>query len=126
VKTARHFAPRSSLLATRFAHEYFPKLTINYNLINHNHYSITQPRIHAVVFDPATGKLVPLKVDFRQYIDELHDIYDLYAIEDETKVDAANKEALSSLKKGEQPHLPGDIDVDVGVGKRNRWKFWKK
>ncbi|GMH98946.1 hypothetical protein TrLO_g14229 [Triparma laevis f. longispina] len=90
-------------------------------------FSITQPRIHAVVFDPATGKLNPLKVDFRHYIDELHDIYDLYAVEDETKVDEANREAIKGLSKGEAPHLPSDIDADVEVDKRwPKWKFWKK
>ena len=44
-------------------------------------HDLTQPRIHAVVFDPKTGLLNQLKVDFRQYIEELHEIYDLYALE---------------------------------------------
>ena len=44
-------------------------------------HDLTQPRIHAVVFDPATGLLNQLKVDFRAYIEELHEIYDLYALE---------------------------------------------
>ena len=33
--------------------------------------------IHAVVFDPATGELNRLDVDFRAYLSELGDIYDL-------------------------------------------------
>lgn len=33
--------------------------------------------IHAVVFDPATGELNRLEVDFRPYLDELGDIYNL-------------------------------------------------
>mmetsp|Transcript_10993 Transcript_10993/g.24222 ORF Transcript_10993/g.24222 Transcript_10993/m.24222 type:complete len:301 (-) Transcript_10993:26-928(-) len=38
----------------------------------------TTPRIHACVFDPKDGRLRRLNVDFREYINELHDIYDLY------------------------------------------------
>lgn len=48
-------------------------------------YAMTQPRIHAVVFDPATGKLKPLDVNFNDYIDELHDIYDLYKVDPTAK-----------------------------------------
>jgi carbonic anhydrase len=40
-------------------------------------YKSAQPRIHPVVFDPKTGKLKLLEVDFSTYIDELHNIYDL-------------------------------------------------
>jgi len=38
----------------------------------------TCPRIHACVFDPNDGSLTQLKVDFQKYMDELHEIYDLY------------------------------------------------
>jgi len=43
----------------------------------------TTPRIHACVFDPKTGRLRRLDVDFRSYINDLHDIYDLYQPERE-------------------------------------------
>ena len=52
-------------------------------------YEVTQPHIHACVFDPKTGRLNPLKVDFKKYIDELHNIYDLYSVEEfQNKQDA--------------------------------------
>lgn len=38
------------------------------------------PRIHACVFEPATGELKQLQIDFNEYIDELHGIYDLYTV----------------------------------------------
>mmetsp|Transcript_5739 Transcript_5739/g.10158 ORF Transcript_5739/g.10158 Transcript_5739/m.10158 type:complete len:414 (-) Transcript_5739:29-1270(-) len=41
------------------------------------------PRIHACVFDPKVGKLVRLEVDFLKYITDLHNIYDLYSVDDE-------------------------------------------
>ena len=40
----------------------------------------TTPRIHACVFDPKTGDMKTLDVNFSDYIDELHDIYDLYTL----------------------------------------------
>eukprot|EP00542_Grammatophora_oceanica_P020975 CAMPEP_0194028742 /NCGR_PEP_ID=MMETSP0009_2-20130614/2646_1 /TAXON_ID=210454 /ORGANISM="Grammatophora oceanica, Strain CCMP 410" /LENGTH=289 /DNA_ID=CAMNT_0038668223 /DNA_START=151 /DNA_END=1020 /DNA_ORIENTATION=+ len=43
----------------------------------------TTPRIHACVFDPKVGLLQKLEVDFHEYIDELHGIYDLYNVDDE-------------------------------------------
>jgi hypothetical protein len=36
------------------------------------------PRIHACVFDPKSGDLRKLRVDFRRFIEDLHGIYDLY------------------------------------------------
>jgi carbonic anhydrase len=43
----------------------------------------TTPRIHACVFDPNTGDLNRLDVDFHKYISELHDIYDLYIMDED-------------------------------------------
>lgn len=40
----------------------------------------TTPRIHACVFDPKTGDLNKLDVDFREVIEDLHSIYDLYSV----------------------------------------------
>jgi hypothetical protein len=42
----------------------------------------TTPRIHACVFDPKTGDLNRLEVDFREYIEDLHTIYDLYTLDE--------------------------------------------
>lgn len=49
--------------------------------------SMTTPRVHACVYDPATGYMKRLEVNFKEYIDELHDIYDLYQVE-ESQVDS--------------------------------------
>ena len=40
------------------------------------------PRIHALVFDPATGILKKLDVSIRKEIDALHDMYDLYEVDE--------------------------------------------
>jgi len=64
---------------------------------------LTTPRIHACVYDPATGYMKRLEVDFKEYIDELHDIYDLYQIDSDTDADS-----ISNIK----PHAP-DMDTDA-------------
>ena len=69
-------------------------------------YKTTQPRIHACVFDPATGRLKKLDVDFQQYIDGLHDIYDLYGVEEAEKTkkkEEKNKRFLKSSSKEDAP-----------------------
>jgi hypothetical protein len=57
----------------------------------------TTPRIHACVFDPKTGDMNRLQVDFREYIEELHTIYDLYTLDEPEVV-------------SEKPHAPRPID----------------
>jgi len=57
--------------------------------------AMTTPRIHACVYDPATGYMKRLEVDFREYIDELHDIYDLYQVDSEA-------DSIAEVK----PHAP--------------------
>ena len=37
-----------------------------------------EPRVHAFVYEPSIGIAKRLEVDFRQYFDELRDVYDLY------------------------------------------------
>jgi carbonic anhydrase len=66
----------------------------------------TVPRIHGLVFDPATGILSKIPIDFRREISELKDTYDLfdsadfeassYSLKPRTKVDA---EAPSEKKE---------------------------
>jgi carbonic anhydrase len=41
----------------------------------------TTPRIHGLVFDPATGILSEVPIDFRRRIDELKDMYDLFDLD---------------------------------------------
>jgi len=38
----------------------------------------TEPRVHACVFDPKDGILRELEIIFKEYIDDLGNIYDLY------------------------------------------------
>jgi len=58
----------------------------------------TTPRIHACFFDPKVGKLERLQVDFKEYIDSLHEIYDLYTVEDD---DVARN----------TPHIPEKVEL---------------
>jgi carbonic anhydrase len=37
--------------------------------------TFTQPRIHAVVYDPKDGKLRQLQVDFKEYLKDIDGIY---------------------------------------------------
>jgi hypothetical protein len=38
----------------------------------------TEPRVHAFVYEPSTGQITKLPVDFKQYLDDLRPLYDLY------------------------------------------------
>eukprot|EP01040_Poterioochromonas_malhamensis_P010332 gene10332-11239_t len=49
----------------------------------HN-YSFAEPRIHAMVYEPGTGELVKLPVDFKDYVKELRSVYDLYQLDEST------------------------------------------
>ena len=40
--------------------------------------AFAQPRVHGVVYDPHTGKLTKLQIDFRAYRKELKDLFELY------------------------------------------------
>mmetsp|Transcript_42087 Transcript_42087/g.62315 ORF Transcript_42087/g.62315 Transcript_42087/m.62315 type:complete len:297 (-) Transcript_42087:559-1449(-) len=54
----------------------------NYMAGNPKH-GYTTPCIHGCVFDPATGELKSLNINFRKYINELHEVYDLYGEDSE-------------------------------------------
>ena len=43
-------------------------------------FEYTQPRIHAMVYDPANGQLRALSIDFRALMDELNGICELYNV----------------------------------------------
>lgn len=51
----------------------------------------SEPRIHGMVYEPGTGKIKKLDVDFREYIHELRSIYDLYSVE--RGGDSSNKQS---------------------------------
>jgi carbonic anhydrase len=40
------------------------------------------PRIHGLVFDPSTGILKKIDINYREKIAELHDLYDLFELEE--------------------------------------------
>ena len=40
--------------------------------------AFTEPRVHAMVYEPTTGELSSIDVDFNKYLTELKDVYDLY------------------------------------------------
>jgi hypothetical protein len=68
----------------------------------------TTPRIHACVFDPKLGDLVRLDVDFKGYIDELSNIYDLYSVgdEDEENIVAPKELPVEATEKVVVTELP--------------------
>ena len=41
----------------------------------------TEPRVHAYCYDPKNGELKKLEVNFKEYIDDLGSVYDLYQVE---------------------------------------------
>lgn len=55
-------------------------------VVTHNHkksvpgsiYTFAEPVVHAFVYEPTTGEATRLPVDFRKYLRELSDVYDLY------------------------------------------------
>lgn len=59
----------------------------------------TTPRIHGLVFDPATGILSKIPIDFRRKIDELKDTYDLF---DATDYEASYMLTRKNDEKTEQ------------------------
>jgi carbonic anhydrase len=42
----------------------------------------TYPRVHGLVFDPATGILSKIPIDFRKELSELRDTYDLFDVDE--------------------------------------------
>jgi carbonic anhydrase len=45
-----------------------------------------RPRIHGLVFDPATGKLSKIPIDFRKTVDELHDQFALFDFQGPSRI----------------------------------------
>jgi hypothetical protein len=50
-------------------------------LFSRHNIAFSEPRVHAMVYEPGTGCLVKLSVDFKDQLSELGDIYDLYKLE---------------------------------------------
>lgn len=116
----------------------------------------TTPRVHAMVFDPKTGEMVKLpvrisqvavqnylairrcrlthsswptnvQINFREYIEDIHDIYDLYAV-DSPKVYAAT-EPQGSMAAEPANHIVTESGGHT-VDRSGDWTFdlqrWKK
>ena len=43
-------------------------------------YKFSEPRVHAFVYEPTTGKATKLQVDFSGYLNDLKSVYDLYSV----------------------------------------------
>jgi carbonic anhydrase len=41
---------------------------------------VTYPRVHGLVFDPATGRLAKIPIDYRRNMKDLHETYDLFDV----------------------------------------------
>lgn len=67
--------------------------------------SLTTPRIHACVYDPATGYMKSLEVNFKEYIDELHGIYDLYQVDSDDSITDIKPHAPDLPMPVEQPRM---------------------
>lgn len=54
-------------------------------LVNQTGSNVTfhEPRVHAFVYEPTTGILNKLDVNFNEYIRDLRSVYDLYRLEPE-------------------------------------------
>lgn len=81
----------------------------------------TTPRIHACVFDPKTGKLEKLEVDFLQYNDDLRGIYDLYTDlcspdDDECILNNNNKSFIDTDSSKAPKRLPIARRLGVRIG----------
>jgi carbonic anhydrase len=58
------------------------------------------PQVHAMVFDPKTGELKRLEVDFSEYEEEMSQVYGMYQLSDDDKLlIAANKAAAAPIKE---------------------------
>lgn len=70
----------------------------------------TQPRIHAVVFDPADGSLRELDIDWKRELDRLGPVYNLYE---------PDSDAAKAPRMGESKGV-------LGSGARERKGLWSR
>jgi carbonic anhydrase len=62
--------------------------------------SLTYPRIHGLVFDPATGVLKKIPIDFRHEISDLAGAYDLFDVAEFEKSLLKEEYLLQKKRKG--------------------------
>ena len=46
----------------------------------------SEPRVHAMVYEPTTGELTKLPVDFNDYFKVLRQVYDLYSLDESPNI----------------------------------------
>jgi len=78
------------------------------------------PRIHACVFDPSTGKLKKLNVNFQQSIGGLHNIYALYSVDQEAEEELKDVPAKPTNVQSApafQPKPPAPVSSTANIEK---------
>ncbi len=55
----------------------------------------SEPRVHAMVYEPTTGEMRKLPVNFNDYLKELRQVYDLYSVEPNSSQDGTTKDSSS-------------------------------
>lgn len=49
-------------------------------------YQFSEPMVHAFVYEPTTGEATKLKVDFKQYLEDLKEVYGLYQVPESVRL----------------------------------------
>jgi len=82
-------------------------------------FTFSEPVVHAFVYEPTTGQAKKLEVDFRKYLKELADVYDLYNHEQSssTSDDAASPASASSSSSAAIPTSAAASATDASGGK---------
>jgi len=76
-------------------------------------FAFIQPRIHPVVYDPATGELKPLDVEMHDVLQKLRPIYNLYKATDDDDELLFEGMGASSMVPFEDDDFD-DLDDDIG------------
>lgn len=59
--------------------------------------TFNEPRVHAFVYEPTTGVLKKLNVNFSEYIRDLRSVYDLYRLEPEAASTETQADVIKSI-----------------------------
>ena len=61
----------------------------------------SEPQVHAMVYEPTTGQAQKLNVDFKKYISDLHEVYDLYTVPEDVSFKTQKQRGKASVKTKE-------------------------
>ena len=70
-------------------------------------YTFSEPVVHAFVYEPTTGQAKKLEVDFRKYLKELADVYDLYNHEQQTSSPGSKPASTASASSSSPSSTAG-------------------